>query len=134
MSGDIVWVNGCFDVLHIGHIKLLKYARSFGSRLYVGIDSDERIKKSKGNSRPINNVAVRAEMLQELKCVTGVAVFNTDDELCNALKCLGVNIMVIGDEYRNKRIVGKEHVDKLIFFEKFGDYSTTNIIGMINGT
>lgn len=53
-ENGIVWVNGCFDVLHIGHIKLLKYAKSLGSFLIVGIDSDDRIKKSKGQYRPIN--------------------------------------------------------------------------------
>lgn len=122
-----IWTNGCFDVLHVGHIRLLKYAKSLGSRLYVGIDSDERIKQSKGKDRPINNVADRAEMLQELKCVTGVAVFNTDDELCNAIKCLGIDMMVIGEEYRNKNVVGSEHA-QVIYFPRIDGYSTTRIL------
>jgi rfaE bifunctional protein nucleotidyltransferase chain/domain len=123
-----IWTNGCFDVLHVGHIRLLKYAKSLGSRLYVGIDSDERIKQSKGKDRPINNVADRAEMLQELKCVTGVAVFNTDDELCNAIKCLGIDTMVIGEEYKNKRIIGKDYAKDVLFFPKVNGYSSTGVI------
>lgn len=123
-----IWTNGCFDILHIGHIRLLKYAKSLGDRLYVGIDSDERIKQSKGKDRPINNVADRAEMLQALECVTGVAVFNTDDELCNAIKCLGIDTMVIGEEYKDKIVIGKDYAKNLLFFPKINGYSSTGII------
>jgi D-beta-D-heptose 7-phosphate kinase/D-beta-D-heptose 1-phosphate adenosyltransferase len=77
----IIWTNGCFDVLHRGHIELLKYAKSLGDWLVVGIDTDERVKNSKGESRPFNNIEDRVAMLESIKYVDEVVVFDTDCEL-----------------------------------------------------
>ena len=76
-----VWTNGCFDVLHRGHIELFRYARSLGDRLIVGIDSDEKVKKDKGASRPYNNVEDRKFILQSIKYVDEVIVFSSRKEL-----------------------------------------------------
>ena len=72
MGEKIIWTNGCFDVLHRGHIELFKYAKSLGTKLYVGIDSDEKIKKDKGNSRPINSVKDRKFILESIKYIEKV--------------------------------------------------------------
>ena len=77
----VIWTNGCFDVLHRGHIELFKYAKSLGDRLVVGIDTDERVKASKGETRPFNNIQDRVEMLQAIKYIDEVRVFDTDVEL-----------------------------------------------------
>ena len=67
--GKIVWTNGCFDILHKGHIELFKYAKSLGDKLYIGIDSDEKVKKDKGSDRPFNNVEDRRDVLESIKYV-----------------------------------------------------------------
>ncbi len=77
----IIWVNGCFDVLHRGHIELFKYAKSLGNRLVVGIDSDNRIKGSKGSSRPFNTSRDRKYVLQSIKYIDDVVEYDSDDEL-----------------------------------------------------
>ena len=74
----IIWTNGCFDVLHRGHIELFKYAKSLGDYLVVGIDDDERVRASKGPLRPINNLEDRVEMLESIKYIDEVVPFSTD--------------------------------------------------------
>ena len=76
-----IFVNGTFDVLHPGHIALLNFAKSLGSRLFVAIDSDERVKDFKGPTRPINSVYERKLLLQNLKAVDEVEVFDSDEEV-----------------------------------------------------
>ena len=125
-----IWVNGCFDVLHIGHIRLLKYARSLGSTLTVGIDSDDRIAISKGKKRPINKQNVRKEMLMSIRWVDNVIVFNTDRELEDLIKIHSDRI-VIGSDYRNKRVIGSEY-SEVVFFNKIENYSTTNLLEKIS--
>ena len=76
-----VWTNGCFDILHRGHIELFKYAKSLGDELVVGIDSDEKVKKDKGKNRPIINLQDRIFMLQSIKYIDKVIPFDTTKEL-----------------------------------------------------
>ena len=121
-----VFVNGTFDILHTGHIQLLNYAKEQGDLLIVGIDSDRRIKELKGDSRPINKQYDRWVMLKNLKAVDDVIVFDSDSELVNLVE--SCDIMVKGDDYRGKPIVGEEVCKKLIFFERVNGYSTTNTI------
>ena len=123
-----VWVNGSFDVLHIGHIKLLEYASSFGS-VRVGLDTDERIKAKKGNDRPFNTLSDRIEFLKSIKFVDSVVSFHTDDELVDKIKEYGPDVMVIGDDYNFETIIGKEYIPKIIFFTKIKNKSTSNILG-----
>lgn len=121
-----IWVNGAFDVLHIGHIKLLKYAAAMGY-LKVGIDTDERIKELKGPTRPFNSYDIRKEFLESLRFVDEVVGFSSEEELVNHIKNYQPDIMVIGSDYKNKRIVGAEHIKKIVYFDRT-PHSTTQIL------
>ena len=123
-----VWTNGCFDILHRGHIELFKHAKSLGQKLIVGIDSDTKVKKDKGNNTPINNVEDRKFILESIKYIDQVLVFHSKEELENLIKQVKPDIMVIGSDWKNKKVVGGEHTNKLLFFERVGNYSTTNIL------
>jgi D-beta-D-heptose 7-phosphate kinase/D-beta-D-heptose 1-phosphate adenosyltransferase len=123
-----VWTNGCFDVLHRGHIELFRYARSLGDELIVGIDTDEKVKKDKGKNRPINNLHDRILMLQSIKYIDKVIPFDSTTELERTLKWIHPSVMVIGADWKGKDVIGKKHADKLIFFDRVGDYSTTKIL------
>lgn len=122
-----VWVNGTFDVLHIGHIRLLEYAHSFGD-VRVGIDNDDRISQMKGKDRPVNNLGRRMEFLRALKFVNDVVCFSTDDELARKIKEYDPDIMVIGSDYKNKPIIGSEYPKKIVYFDRIEDISTTKIL------
>jgi D-beta-D-heptose 7-phosphate kinase/D-beta-D-heptose 1-phosphate adenosyltransferase len=126
-----IFVNGCFDCIHPGHIELLNFAKSHGEVLYVGIDSDERVKKLKGPTRPINNQEDRKFLLENLKAVNGVFIFNTKEELTELVKFIKPDIMVVGSDYQNKEVIGSEHAKQLLFFDRVDGYSTTKIIQSI---
>lgn len=126
-----IWVNGCFDVLHIGHIQLLEYAKTLGHVL-VGLDSDERVKQLKGDDRPINSLEHRIKMLKSLEFVDDVITFDTDTELNDILYVYQPDVIVIGDEYITKKIIGSEHAREISFFEKRIDISTTKILNYKN--
>ena len=126
-----VWVNGTFDVLHLGHIKLLNYASSLGS-LRVGIDSDKRVKELKGSDRPFNCLDDRIEMLLSLKSVNDVKSFNDRNEMIELIKDWKPDYMVIGSDYINETIYGSEYVKKIIFFDRIEKYSTTKILTYYN--
>lgn len=128
----IVWTNGCFDIIHIGHIELFKYARSLGSKLFVGIDSDRRIKINKGDSRPINNELNRKAVLSSIKHIDDIFIFNSDDELRSTIKNLGVDIIVVGDDYKDKLVIGSDLVKQTLFFSKIPNISTSKIIASYN--
>jgi D-beta-D-heptose 7-phosphate kinase/D-beta-D-heptose 1-phosphate adenosyltransferase len=122
-----VWVNGTFDVLHIGHLRLIQYANSFGD-VRVGIDKDIRVKELKGDDRPINNWFDRIEMMRSIKYVDSVVGFSTDEELRNEIKKWNPDIMIVGSDYKDKPVIGSELVKEVLFFDKIGDHSTTKII------
>lgn len=122
-----VWVNGCFDVLHHGHFKLIEYAASFGS-LTIGIDSDFRVKELKGDARPFHTQEERVYNLRQLKYVNNVIIFNSEQELKTILKLFTPDVLVIGSDYINKRIIGREFVKEVKFFERISDFSTTQLL------
>lgn len=122
-----IWVNGTFDVLHIGHLRLIQYANSFGD-VRVGIDKDIRVKELKGDNRPINNWFDRVEMMRSIKYVDSVVGFSTDEELREEIKKWGADIMIVGSDYKNKPVIGSELVKEVLFFDKIGNHSTTKII------
>ena len=124
----IGFVNGCFDVLHIGHIRMLDFAKSCCDKLIVGIDSDTRVKFLKGQTRPINDEYDRQEFLLALQAVDGVEIFDSDDELISLIKSLQPDIMVVGSDYRDKSVIGSEHAKQLIFFSRIEGYSTSKIV------
>ena len=123
-----VWVNGCFDVVHRGHIELLQYAKSKGDRLIVGIDTDERVKASKGPFRPYNSAKDRKFFLESIRYVDEVVTYGTNEELENHLIDNSVNIMIIGSDWKGKEIIGQHCCKQLMFFDRIGTYSTTKIL------
>ena len=96
-----VWTNGCFDVLHRGHLEMLKYAKSLGDYLIVGIDSDAKVKKDKGEQRPHNCVEDRKFALQCISYVDTVVVFDSTEALSQTIKAINPAIMVIGSDWEN---------------------------------
>lgn len=122
-----VWVNGTFDVLHLGHIKLLEFASQFGS-LRVGIDTDKRVKELKGQDRPFNNQEDRKKMLQSIRYVNEVVLFDSREQLINSVKEYSPDVMVVGDDYQGETVFGSEHAKELIFFKKIPEYSSTKIL------
>ena len=127
-----IWTNGCFDVLHRGHLELFRFARFLGDELIVGIDTDDKVKKDKGHTRPINNLQDRMFMLQSLRYVDKVIPFNSTTELERTLKWLHPSVMVIGSDWRGKKVIGEKYADKLIFFDRVGHYSTSEILHTYN--
>lgn len=123
-----VWVNGTFDVLHIGHIKLIQHAASLGL-VRVGIDTDERVREKKGSGRPFNILQNRMDFISAIKGVDSVVSFSTDDELIKRIEEWEADIMVIGDDYKYHEIIGVESVARIEFFEKLKGISTTKILG-----
>tara|TARA_R100000353_G_scaffold176013_1_gene148280 strand:- start:1828 stop:2229 length:402 start_codon:yes stop_codon:yes gene_type:complete len=126
-----IFVNGTFDVLHPGHVQLLNYAKSFGDTLTVGIDSDRRVTEKKGPSRPIYNIKDRSFMLQNLKSVDHVVVFDSDEELGHCLKTIRPDIMVVGSDWKGKSVIGSMYSAELKFFDRIEEYATTKTIQSI---
>ena len=122
-----VWVNGTFDVLHIGHIKLLEFASQFGE-VRVGIDTDERVKQFKGELRPINTIKDRIDFMNSIKYVNSSVSFSTDEELCDRIKEWSADIIIVGNDYKDKKVIGSHLVKEVIFFDKIDGYSSTKII------
>jgi rfaE bifunctional protein nucleotidyltransferase chain/domain len=127
----IVWVNGCFDTLHLGHIELLKFAKSRGDYLFVGIDSDARIRQKKGEKRPIQDEKTRFTILSNLKVVDNVCIFDTDYQLERLIADYNVVEIVIGDDYKDKTIIGSQYCENITFFPRIEQYSTTKIVEKI---
>lgn len=123
-----IWVNGTFDVMHIGHIKLLEYANSLGV-VRVGLDTDRRIHEKKGESRPFNRLEDRIDFISAIKFVNSVVSFDSNEELCEKIREWEPDIMVIGDDYKYHEIIGVELVPKIAFFSKIKGISTTKILG-----
>ncbi|KAB0589216.1 D-glycero-beta-D-manno-heptose-7-phosphate kinase [Campylobacter lari] len=126
----VVFTNGCFDIVHYGHIKYLEKAKKLGDILVVGLNSDESIKRLKGNSRPINLEFQRACMLASMYFVDYVVIFNEDTpyELIEFLK---PDVLVKGADYKDKEVVGSNLVKKVELIDFEDGFSTTNIINRI---
>lgn len=121
-----IFVNGTFDIIHVGHLRLLEYAKSLGDTLTVGIDSDIRTRALKGIERPINNQKDRRELLLGLKPVDKVVIFNSDKELVDLIE--DCDIMVKGSDYMGKFIVGESICKSIVFFDRIDEYATTKTI------
>ena len=126
-----VFVNGTFDLLHRGHLELLNYAKSLGDRVYVGIDSDRRVAEMKGDSRPIYNLEDRKFFLENLKAVHRVAVFDNDAQLEAMVQFIQPHVMVVGSDWKGKSVIGSYYAAKLVFFDRVGDYATTETVQSI---
>lgn len=123
-----IFVNGTFDVLHLGHLELLNYAKSLGTHLLVALDDDSRIKEKKGYSRPINDLATRMAIMNNLKAVDEVSSFATDSELSSIIQSYAPHIMVVGSDWKNKPIIGSQYAKSVVFFDRVSNFSTTNTI------
>lgn len=128
------FTNGCFDLLHIGHLSLLKQAKDNCDYLVVGLNSDDSVRKLKGIDRPINNQEKRKAMLLALKFVDEVMIFDEETPL-NLIKRLSPNVLIKGEDYELNQIVGKDFVlsngGKVIRVKLISDVSTSKIINSI---
>ena len=120
-------VNGTFDIIHRGHIEMLNYAKSLGGYLLVLIDTDIRVRELKGDQRPINNQYDRLFVLKNVKAVNHVWFFDSDQDLIDKIKIYKPDIMVKGSDYKDKRVVGKEFVPQIIYYDRT-EHSTTKTI------
>ena len=120
-----VVVNGTFDVIHPGHLALLNYAKSLGDFLIVAIDSDSRVSELKGPQRPINPQFERKLLLENIKAVDQVVIFNSSSELVDIIKQCA--IMVKGSDYRGRSVIGEANC-QVIYFERINEYSSTKKI------
>ena len=121
-----VFTNGCFDILHRGHIELLKYCKSIGDKVIVGLNSDESVKRLKGPQRPINQQEDRKFILLSLKYVDDVIIFDEETPY-NLIKQLEPDIIVKGGDYSVDNVIGADLCEVKIFRYRDG-YSTTKII------
>lgn len=130
----IVFTNGCFDIIHRGHVSYLEQARNLGDFLIVGLNSDESVKRLKGRSRPFNNETDRAEVLNGLKSVNMVTIFEDDTPL-NLIKIIKPDILVKGADYLIGSIVGADEVlswgGEVEIIEYLEGYGTSELIKKI---
>ena len=121
-------MNGCFDVLHHAHFKMIEYASTFGDLLVIGIDSDKRVKQLKGEDRPFHNEEERKYNLERIKGVSKVVIFNSEEALRELLKSYEPDVFVIGSDYMDKPIIGGNYSKSIVFFNRMEDFSTTKIL------
>lgn len=126
----IIFTNGCFDLIHSGHIKYLENAKEFGDILIVGLNSDQSVKLLKGNNRPINSENDRAYILAALKAVDYVVIFD-DETPYELIKIIKPHILVKGGDYVNKKVVGQDIVEELKIVDFVPNQSTTETIEKI---
>ena len=122
-------LNGCFDILHIGHIRLFSFAKSLGYYVIVGLNSDASVKKLKGNDRPIVCEEERKEILESIRYVDEVIIFNEDNP-CELIKKIKPDILIKGSDWEDKDIIEKDLVNSIRFFPHQG-ITTTKIIEKI---
>lgn len=130
----IVFTNGCFDILHLGHVDYLSKAADFGKILIIGLNTDNSVKKIKGNGRPLNNEKARAILLASLGFVNAVVLFDEDTPY-DLIKIIRPDILVKGGDYEPEKIVGcdiiKETGGEIITVDIQKGYSTSLLIEKI---
>ena len=126
----IVFTNGCFDILHVGHVKYLQEAKSFGDILIVGLNSDESVRRLKGPTRPVNVAEDRAYLLAALEAVDFVVPFSEDTPY-NLIKMIEPDVLVKGGDYKGKQVVGTEFAKELKLVNFVDGKSTTKTIEKI---
>ncbi len=127
----IVFTNGCFDILHAGHVSVLEFSRAKGDVLVVGLNSDASVRRLKGPTRPVNKEADRALVLAALESVSYVCVFKEDTPY-NLIKAVCPDVLVKGGDYKPSEIVGREFAGKVVRFALLKGRSTTGIIKKVN--
>ena len=130
-EGKIVFTNGCFDILHLGHLDYLDKASELGHKLIVGLNTDASVKRLKGASRPVNNEQARAMVLASLAIVDAVVLFKEDTPY-ELIQRIVPNVLVKGSDYSVEEIVGHDIVlengGSVIPINLLEGYSTTSII------
>lgn len=122
------FINGCFDVLHVGHIELIKFARSHCDYLMIALDTDERVASAKGPNRPFNSLEDRKTMMRALRGVDELRSFSTDEQLSSLVEIFAPDVMIVGSDWEGKKVIGGEHAKELIYFRRIDGYSTTKIL------
>ena len=124
-----VWTNGCFDILHRGHIEMLKASKKLGEHLVVGVNTDASVKRLKGNTRPINNETDRKVVLESLDFVDEVILFDEDTPQ-QLIERIRPDIITKGGDYTVDTVVGNE-LAKVIIIPTVKNFSTTNTLKRI---
>jgi D-beta-D-heptose 7-phosphate kinase/D-beta-D-heptose 1-phosphate adenosyltransferase len=127
----LVFTNGCFDILHVGHIRYLQASRALGSKLIVGINSDASVRRLKGADRPINSQEDRAEILRALSCVDEVVIFDEDTPY-ELIRNLQPDIITKGGDYVEQDVVGRD-LAKVVIIPYVAEKSTTGILDHARG-
>ncbi len=132
-DGDtVVFTNGCFDILHRGHVLYLQQAAMLGQHLVVGLNSDESVRRLKGETRPLVKQNDRAVLLSALRCVDEVVIF-TEDTPAELLRVLRPDILVKGGDYKADEVIGRESVKRVEIISFEDGYSTTGLVEKIAG-
>lgn len=134
----IVFVNGCFDLFHVGHLSLLEFAKTLGDVLVVGVNSDESVKRNKGSiknvKRPIIDEESRLQLIRALRCVD-IAILFVEDNPGKLLQIIKPNTIVKGSDYNGKEVAEMHIIQalncQLIIYDRIKNFSTTNIINRI---
>jgi D-beta-D-heptose 7-phosphate kinase/D-beta-D-heptose 1-phosphate adenosyltransferase len=132
----VVFTNGCFDILHAGHVTYLERARSEGTRLVLGLNTDESVRRIKGPTRPVNSEADRATVLSALSSVDAVVLFGEETPL-ELIRALRPDILAKGADYSPEQVVGREEVEswggRLVLVPLLEGRSTTSTLARLNG-
>ena len=131
LINKIIFTNGCFDLIHFGHVKYLEDAKKYGDVLIVGLNSDSSVKKLKGDNRPINNQSDRALILAALEVVDYVVIFD-DDTPHDLIKKIKPDVLVKGGDYKGKKVSGANFSKELKLIDFIEGRSTSNLIEKIN--
>jgi len=132
----IVFTNGCFDILHIGHIQLIHTAAAMGDRLVIGLNSDTSVRKLKGKDRPVINETERAALLASIKGVDAVVIFEEETPI-ELIKAFQPDILVKGGDYTPETVVGRKEVEaaggKVVIYPIVEGASSTDVINKLKG-
>jgi rfaE bifunctional protein nucleotidyltransferase chain/domain len=137
LEGEVVFTNGCFDILHLGHIDYLEKSKKLGSKLVVGLNTDASVKRLKGPERPLNNEYARARMLAALACTDAIILFDEATPL-ELITAISPDVLVKGSDYTVDKIVGAdfviEHGGSVKTIDLVEGYSTTGMIEKIKAS
>ena len=126
----VVFTNGCFDILHVGHVTYLEKAKNLGKHLIVGLNSDDSVKRLKGETRPLVSELARARVLAALECVDAVVLFG-EDTPTDLIEKVRPDILVKGGDYKPEQVAGREYAGEVQIIDFEDGYSTTSVVEKI---
>jgi len=126
----VVFISGCFDILHRGHFELIEFASLCNpkTKIIIALDTDEKVKKDKGINRPFNTLEDRMYALSLIKFIDQIKSFNSEEELIQMLKIIQPDVRIVGSDWEGKKIVGEEYCKEIVYFDRIPGYSTTRIL------